>query len=822
MDALNPLPTPGTRVPLPPPPPDMADMPEALDLDPFAPSYPAWLYSTDRASGERVLSPPAKPTAAQCRDWISGDALLYGDLLRRFECDLRAYRQLDIGVPNQFDPDVDVAFVSAEATIQVNKIASMVAGAPVTVRYPWRTTTEREAASRMEAFARWFLGEWARQHRTGNSDLHWDLAWYALVYGRQVVQVGNDLDDGDFPWWVEVLDPATCFPVWGKGKHGMLRMTRRFTASTGEIVDEYDPTGEEGLAGKLAATNGRGDDADLTADRTVEQVWTRWHRFTQADSIQVELVAHEFGVVPFVYNLAPGEAASAAAVGSLGSTGLSPTDIRRRGYGSASGTSRQRDIAEKGQSFYAPIRHTLRQREKLLALSMIAAEQTINPATVDTYPQGMKPPAKLDLTPGTRNTRVVGQATTPAIPAPRPFDMGTLLAELNGELAKGLLPDVIFGQTEGSNITGFASDSLMAAAKDRINPYFQVTETTLADTLQLAALLFRNFGHAAEGLADGSLIVPRANRGGGFIAGMKPVSAPPWATAILQKMMTMLAGPQSPSPPSAPGTPPQRVMPAGMSPNGGAPTPNGQPPPGLLAPPGAPPGLPPGMPPPGMTPPGRPPGMPQPGMPPGMAPPGMPTPGIGAPGFVDPAWTLPPRMPAADEAEVRIDRETIDMVAPRPQISLESLGLSNRTVLINYLTQAVQAKLMRRSTAMDQLPEIPDPLAEWQGIVAEDAFTDPDMLRLIHYPRALAEQGDIDGWLTYWAAILLPQIMQAMQPLMPGGGPPGAGPPHPPPPPSGPPGQAPIAQPTPRNSGVNPALIGQGPGSRGAPVGRPG
>jgi hypothetical protein len=185
---------------------------------------------------------------------------------------------------------------------------------------------------------------------------------------------------------------------------------------------------------------------------------------------------------------------------------------------------------------------------------------------------------------------------------------------------------------------------------------------------------------------------------------------------------------------------------------------------------------------------------------------------FGMPGYVDPRWTLP-SLPPADEPEVRIDRETIDLVPARPQISLEALGLSSRTALINYLTQAVNAKLMRRSTAMDQLPEIDDPLLEWQGIVAEDAFTDPDMLKLIHYPRSLAQQGDMDGYLTYWAAILLPQIMATMQ---------GMGQPQQQP--GAPKGQSPIPQPQRGGAvnGQNPAAQGQGPGSQGQPVGRPG
>ena len=720
------------------------------------PVYPAWLYRIDPNTGERELSPPPEPREDQLKDWAQNDAMLYGERNRRFLKDLRLYRQLNIGVGNQFNPDTDDVFISSEAAIQINKVAAMISQSPHRIAYPWRTTQEREAASRMEAFALWFVESWMLHHRNGTGDLKWDLAWYALIYGRTVTQVGCDLDDGDFPWWVEVHDPATCFPVYGKGKHGLIRMTRRYTATTGDILDELDPTGEKGLAKDLGATKNtrrKGNDLDLTQDRQVEEIHTRWHRWMAVDGITVELTAHEYGIVPFSERLAPGEAGTASAQ-DLTDTGLSVSDIKRRGYSVEGSSSRQRDAAEKGQSFFHAIRYALAQREKLLGLSMIAAEQAVNPATVDTIQQGQKTPPGLNLTPGSRNTRFNGQTSAPAIPSPRPFDASTILAQLNTEIAKGLLPDVIFGQTEGSNITGFASDSLIAAAKDRIGPYFGVVQDAIGDTISIATIIFRNHGHLVEGLPGGELIIPRVNRGAGFPGGAKPAQVPSWAQGIMQKVITGLAGP------AMPGMPP---LPPGNSPM------------------------------------------------------------IGMPGFVAPEWTLPGGMPPGDAPLIRIDRETIDAVAARPQVSLETLGLNNRTVLINYLSQAVQAKLMPRSLAMAQLPEIQDTLEAYRQILAEDAQTDPEMLRLIYYPRSLAQQGDVEGYLTYWATVLLPAIQQSLMGTPAGGVPPGSPPGLPGPAPGGG-GTAPIQQPTPQNaaSGVNPAALGMGPGSQGGPVGRPG
>jgi hypothetical protein len=149
----------------------------------FEPKYPSWLYSTNKETGERELSPPPTPKADRFKDWIQGDVLAYGDLLGRFRDDLMMYRRLGVSVSPQFDPDVDSAFVSDEAAIQVNKIAAMLAGTPHTVNYTWRSSKQQKQAQAMEAFDLWFLEQWDSIHRAeGNSELKWDLIWSALIY----------------------------------------------------------------------------------------------------------------------------------------------------------------------------------------------------------------------------------------------------------------------------------------------------------------------------------------------------------------------------------------------------------------------------------------------------------------------------------------------------------------------------------------------------------------------------------------------------------------------------------------------------------------
>lgn len=742
-------------------------------LDTLEPKYPSWLYKTNAETGERELSPPTMPTKGQFDDWITNDELLWADFLHRYEQDLRIYRQLDTGVFPQFSPDTDAYYISTEPTVQVNKIAVMIAGSPISVTYPWRNVHEREAASRMESFALWFLDRFEQIHRgNGNSELRWDAALYALVAGRVAMLVSCDLDDGDYPWWVELLDPATVFPVWGKGKHGMLRCSRRYTVSVGDVLDEFDPDGDSKLAEKIAAKR-EGENinsADLTREGDFTECITRWHRYAAFDGIELMRTAHEYGEVNIIYNLAPGEPGSASSPAVSRTTGLTESDIKR-GFGTKGSTTRQRDQAQKGQSFYAPIKAALRQREKVLALHMLSMEQTVNPATNTTTPY-TKPPEPMDFTPGKPNYRRPGEVTQPANPSPAPLQSDVLLQDTASALRKGLLPDVIFGTTEGSNITGFASDSLMAAAKDRIQPYFSIVENSFVDAVMLAGRLFYNHGHTAEGLVGGELVIPRQNRGGKFSAGASAAPVPPWATQIIQKVI------QTSMQPGGAMGPPTAAQ--GGVPGGG----------GMI-------------------------GSDVPGAPPDprrqmMMAGGSPL--LGMPGYADPIWTMNGKRPPADEAEVVIDRHTLDMVSGRPKLTLNSLGLNNRTILINYLTQAVNANLMPRSIAMDQLPEIQDTLEAWQQIMQEQAMTSPNMLNMIYYPRSLWEQGDVEGWALYWALNMLPQLLTMGMPM---GGPAGGGSP------AAPKGQAPIEQPARGAPALNPAAMGEGPGSDGAPVGRP-
>ena len=773
------------------------------DTNPFAREYPSWMYRRNK-DGFRELVTPKTPTKKQFDDWIQADVLRHGQLLARFRRDLRYYRRRLSGVFPGFNPDTDDKHISAEIAIQVEKVCAMISTTPMQINYPNRSRQEREDAQAMEAWAMWFVEQSKVHHRnTENADLLWGMAWYALVYGRIVLQVRPDLEDNSFPWWFNLEDPGTCFPLAGKGKHGMIRMSRQYIAKAGEVLDEFDPTGEKGLGEKLLGKANEDDrDYDLDQDVTVTECDTRWSRYIAVDDIEVLRTDHELGFVPYVYNLVGGEASSSANPIAMDiDEGLHRRDIVR-GYGMEGG-NREWDLREKGTSFFNNVIPALMRREELYTLYQTSLLQTINPATITTsdYPTLPEP---LDLSPGADNHRRGQESTVPAIPHPTPADVTPLLASVEKEIQKGLLPDAFFGQTGESNITGFAQDSLLASAKDKLQPFFNVVQDTWSDALFLASTEFHDVGHATEGLPDGVLIIPRQNRRADFTGGNKAPVMPPWVGEIMQTMIqktTAPGGPLGPALPPPPAPPPpgppnpfQRPQAIGAGAPPGASPPAGGAPPGLL----------------GAQPP--PVGM----MPPMGGPPPMMGPQIGMPGYVKPQWTMTGKPPPGDMPEFRITREIIENIGGRPKVTLNALSLNSKTTLANYLVQMVNAKLMRRETAMEQIPEITDVLAEFEGILAEDAVTNTDLLQMIYYPRSLYAQGDIEGWAVYWAGIMLQKLQEMSMAAMGGMPPPGGGAPPP-----APKGQAPL--PEPAGAVANQAAAqGQGPGSKGAPVGRPG
>src|SRR5690606_21252234 len=144
------------------------------------------------------------------------------------------------------------------------------------------------------------------------------------------------------------------------------------------------------------------------------------HTYRSIDGIELDLTEHEYGFVPYVYNLAPGEAGTSSMPGG---DGLGPTanEIRRGVSGSGS-TSKSRDLSYKGQSFFHNVIFSLKQMNKLFGFHRVAAEQSVNPSTQTTTGYVGQPPEQADLRPGKDNQLRPGETRAPIVPTARPLD----------------------------------------------------------------------------------------------------------------------------------------------------------------------------------------------------------------------------------------------------------------------------------------------------------------------------------------------------------------------------------------------------------------
>lgn len=545
-----------------PPEPGMMEEPIIPELDFLAlaqeamaePEYPAWLYKVDKKTGQKVLTPPKKPTQEACESWAKSDHILYGLLLTRFARDLAIYRQDNTAVFDLFDPEQDEAFVSIEPTVQVNKLANMIGSTPHRVSWPFRNQDQLQAAQDAEDWATHFIEQWERVHRQGgNGPLKWEASFSAALYGRICARVVPDPDDNDFPWKVDLMDPATCFPMFGD-KWGLLRMTRIYRDTLGRVVDGYDPTGERGLHRKFTKHylgKNHGGDTQLDYDREVEvvEVWTRWHRYVSVDSMQIMLEAHEYGRVPFVYIVLTGEMGMMATPDTRSIPfALTEKQINRGEIGELS--MRQIDIARKGLAFFDSFRQAIRYEEMLYGLLMTLVKLDANPPMITVSPYDDV--SRVDLRPGGHTKRRPGEATNPLALNSRANVIGPVATLVRGQQAKAGLPDNVFGVVEGSNVTGFAESTLLAAAKDRLSPYVEAIETFYADVLELAAYLFHGFGHLYVDNM-GTLELPRMTRDPFGIGQQQMPPMPPTAPVMggMMSPMDMMAGmpPMMPPPP---------------------------------------------------------------------------------------------------------------------------------------------------------------------------------------------------------------------------------------------------------------------------------
>ena len=433
------------------------------------------------------------PDLSAVRLVVTDDENRHQYLLTRFNRDLMLYRQHMGFVPPGHNSNTDLNFQSSEMSNVINKLANMCSSLDMIVESPFKDEQTKEASQAVEDFV-YYCRDYEKEvyANSGGGTLQWDEFWYLFLYGRLVYMVLPDEGDDEYPFRSALLDPSTCFPTWGDEKEGLIRMTRVYVSTVAEIVStwgEGDPSVQQKLVKKLGYGPENVNEW-MNHEYKVKEYWDRTHHAVLVDDIDIlPPVEHGLGILPFVYVTARGEPKGVYT--PQGQYQQRIDEFMNAGYV----VGRGQDLAEKGVSVFHHLVNTHKLREIMNTLLLMEAMKSQNPATI-TYsaPHLMgKEPPPLNNKPGGNNQRVLNLQKIEGIPtSPRPTDVAPVMNQIQQDMTQGTIPPHVFGAEQGSNVSGFAVESLIAAAKDAILPYVNAWQTAQQLKAKLKLHLYRH------------------------------------------------------------------------------------------------------------------------------------------------------------------------------------------------------------------------------------------------------------------------------------------------------------------------------------------
>lgn len=446
-----------------------------LMLAPFAnenetdpgPVYPYWYKPSHYP----------KPTLAMVTMLCDQDWQDHQPLLRRFEED---YRRIHLKTSAVFSRDKRAKdpFVSTSMNNEVRLITSLVGGIPLTHEVQSGNDDLEDDAQKMEDYLDSVREDATRLYReTTLGNLQRDEAMSGATYGRFVWHVSWTSEDHENPVRYCLIDPATCFPT-PDGYRGMKRLTRRYTDRLCDVLGFHDPDGDQGLREKIeqaAAANtmrisvlpdgAASPIPGLDDQRTVEvkEYWDRRWFALVVDGTLVKVVAHNYGFVPFVYQLV---ADGAPGFTTTGFPQKDPNDKR-----SVSRSLTGRPLADMGVSHIHYIKHTHNIVESVHTRGLMEIMKSANPPVVryqtrEASGGGLKPASTEE---GAVNPAILGEEQIQVWPtAPAPHVFGPVLTQVSRDMATGMMPLAAFGVNEQSNVSGHALENLEDQGREKM------------------------------------------------------------------------------------------------------------------------------------------------------------------------------------------------------------------------------------------------------------------------------------------------------------------------------------------------------------------
>lgn len=452
------------------------------------------------------------------KELANQDEQHYQRLIWRFGRDVDLWRGRNSAVPPGFDVKRELAYRSASFSNIINKLTNMCA--PLDFRYvvPYKDEPTQKASQIVE---NWHIynrscEEFEYATSGGHSSLAQDEWFYNLLFGRICCRILPAPERPHHPFQMTLIDPSTVFPVWGGDGEGLVRITHKRPMLAIDVISTYLPYAPnltERIKDAVASKFGF-DSQEYHRYYYVEndllEIYNTWSKAVFWGGMEIDISDHELGFVPWVYTMARGEPrgmstpASRAPRSALYDHEDDPDDWSR--------TDAVYDEAEKGISVFHHIIKTNKQVEVVYSLLMTQILQASRPATINYVGQtgwGQLPKA-LDVKPGGTNYRRMNVDNVEIVPvSPRPTDASPVINKLLGEMAEGSLNPAAFGNVEGSNIAGYAIETMVAQAKDTVLPYMRNFELFQAMKSEMQMRLYEQVI-----LPEGVMTVPMEGRYG--------------------------------------------------------------------------------------------------------------------------------------------------------------------------------------------------------------------------------------------------------------------------------------------------------------------
>jgi hypothetical protein len=450
-----------------------------------------------------LMAPPApvkkekvprlpQPSRDDCVSYANSDKSYYSVRNQRMARDTEIFRQWQSGVPSTFDETEDIRWIGAAMSNLVNRLANMMGGLEEYVEASYKDDKGEQSSQKVEDLL-YNCIDWERRiyAQRGGNPVQRDKFFYLFLRGWLCGRILPDLSDDDYPFDSVILDPATCYPVWGNEKQGLMRMTRIYTATTAELLSTYGQY-NKGLKGDIVdkLTNDRSSVNDyLNKEWELVEYWDRdWRYVGTRDGLDVLPVkAHGLNRVPF------------AMVSAVGEPFGFQTPDANQGYMDPvygpmpTGNSNSLDLAQKGVSVMHYLINTHRLGEALRTLLYAEVEKASNPPTMRyRAPQllGQDIP-DADYKIGGQNEAAMGLEKVEGLPtSPHPTDTSPLLQSADRDFVEGSMSPPGQGMDVGPNASGYSLDTLIASAKEMVLPYLQAYENfeTLKFEIKLSYL----------------------------------------------------------------------------------------------------------------------------------------------------------------------------------------------------------------------------------------------------------------------------------------------------------------------------------------------